>query len=614
MKKIFVLFTILLMAGGYSCQDTFLEKPDTSGTVDLEDIFSSTKNAEGALANSYRNVLKHGWPTGWGVGHGLLASISGELSRGYDWHGTYQICQAGLSVNGNDGSDAGADHFGQNWEYIRACFVIKENIDKVLDMDNTMKGYIKGEAAGLIAYRYMGMFYRYGGLPIVRKAFTASDKLDIPRASLQEMLDYVLELCDEAIEALPDSWDNIEGGKYIGRLTKGAAMAIKARTLMFAARPLFNSASTYLPFSGHEDLISFGSYDASRWQAAINANEAVLTWAASNGYRLINTAGAGQQNTFENAVKDYGTATSVMRNAEVILAYKVDDNTQDFNRLSYYYNMSPYWSFNRYDTDNVGMLSNFLENYYNRNGNDVDWPKIGEVSPRPIQNFLDNINNIEARFRVDVCVPGLGTLSNPNDNSWQPDGWGTVLTNYETNKQGQMTSEVFPNAAGWGRGCGSSCKFYYGAGSRIWFEAPLFRLAEIYLNLAEAYNEAGNSAKALENLNMIHLRAGLPAVTETNKDLLRKMIWREKTIEYFNENHHYYDVKHWKHPDIGTNIIGGTKREIQMRRSDNGNLTSVLIEYWDAEVFDTYWDTRMFLEPIPQSEINKGIIVQNPGY
>ena len=100
------------------------------------------------------------------------------------------------------------------------------------------------------------------------------------------------------------------------------------------------------------------------------------------------------------------------------------------------------------------------------------------------------------------------------------------------------------------KGCAAPTKFYYNAGSRVWFEFPLFRMAEIYLNLAEAYNEYGNPTKALENLNMVHNRAGLPAVTETDRDALREIIHRERAVEFYRENLRYYDVKHWKDENI----------------------------------------------------------------
>lgn len=624
MKKIFIiLFIIGCLAGGYSCQDDFLQKPDISGTVDLDKIFSSTKNAEASLFSCYRNVLKHGWPSGNGLGHGTLGAISGEVSKGWSWHATWQICDVGLMPNPHTNSpsgSAGAEHFGQNWEYIRACFIIKENIDKVPDMDSSMKGYIKGEATGLIAYRYMGMFYRFGGVPIVRKAYLPEDNLVEPRASLQETLDYTLQLLEEAYNALPDSWANIGGsGVYVGRLTRGAVLAMKARLLMFAARPLFNSATPYLSFDNPDNnkLVCFGAADPNRWQAAITANEAVLTWAAANGYGLINTGGAGVGQPNPNGATDYGTATSVLNNPEVLLAYKVDeakDQSGNTSQIPLYYNTSGNYpdDYGRSDSGQSGILTNQLEKYYDKDGNDMDWPKVGESVPRVAANWINNVNKVEGRFRMDICAIGVGSLSNPGINAWQNTGWGRRLVNLEINSG--ASSGKFPGASQVGYGAGPSTKFYYKAGSRLWFEPPLFRLAETYLNLAEAYNEFNDPTNALKNLNMVHNRAGLPSITVTGKEAIKEKIQREKAIEYFHENQHYYDVKHWKHADIGTKLIGGQKRELQFRVTANSGSASAIIEYWDANAYVTYWHPKMFLEPFLQEEVNKGIIVQNPGY
>lgn len=607
MKKIFILLFAVAL---FSCEDMFLEIPDTSGTVDLNEVYSSAKNAEGALAKCYRDVLKHGWPTGWGVGHGTLGSISGERARGYNWHGTYHICESGLSVNGTDGSDAGADHFDQNWMYIRECYLVKENIDRVPDMTDALKANIKAEVTALIAYRYMGMFYRYGGLPLVDRAYNSDDDLFIGRSSLSDTYNFVLDLMDEAYNGLPDKWET----KYTGRITKGAVLAMKARLQMFAARPLFNSATPYISNGDTDALICFGNSDPNRWNEAVSANEAVLTWAKANGYEIRNTGGAGVGQPNPNAIDDYGTALSLPGNSEVILAYKYNETNMwgDGNGLPYYYNMSQYWQNNRWDTDVIGLLANFLENYYLANGNDPEWPEVGETSPRPASHWLANMANIEPRFKVDYIAPGAPSASNPGDNNWSLAGWGRRTANTETNDR-------FPGIAGTDRGSGVSTKFYYKAGGRTWFEPPLFRMAETHLNLAEAYNEAGNPTKALEHLNVVHNRAGLPSITETNKDKLRRIIWREKAIEFMGENHRYYDVKHWKHPEIDNGIIGGQMREFQFyftnAGGDNyGNLGESLIHYWNADTYTCYWHPKMYLEPIPQSEINKGIIVQNPGY
>ncbi len=612
MKKALFLLLLIGSIGIYSCQKTFLQKPSTAGTTTLATVYSSSVNAISALMQCYHGTLIQGWPGGINFYHGALASISGERSRGYSWHGTYTITTSGLSADpGNDVSSSGAesaDDYASNYTNIRANFLVAENIDKVPDMDATNKAYVKAEVAGLNAYRYMGMFIRYGGVPIVTKSFEPSDNLNIPRATLAQTLAYTLQLCNQAIAGLPDKWAaNSTGGDQTGRLTKGAALAIEAKVLMYAARPLFNSATPYLNSYANNNLICFGTYDPTRWQTAITANEAVLTWAAANGYSLINTGG-GTGVPDLNALDDYGNATSTPGNAEMLLAYKNDNasSTSDNGTSGKWFNLSTYWTSDRFDTDLVGMLSNFISNYYKADGTDQTWPQVGD-GQHPGSEYLSKIASMEPRFLADNMGPGFSSANNPGDNNWSVNGW----------LRGVANSSVYPNAS-YGKGDAQTTKFYYHAGSRLWFEFPLFRLAETYLNLAEAYNEAGNTAKALADLNVVHNRAGLPSITETDQTKLRAIIQREWAVEFYNEGHRYYDVKHWKLPTISTGIIGGAMREFQFTENGlaNGNLASTIsaVTYYDAVVYQTYWSPKMYLEPFPVSEVNKLIIKQNPGY
>ena len=604
MKRITTILAVLGLLALTSC-DFFLQKPDTTGTVDRDAVFSSKKNAEAALMSCYTNALIHGLPGGMGIAHGTLGSISGEINRGYDWHGTYKVAQAGLSVNGSDGSDAGADHYGNNWRFIRQCFIVKENIDQVVDMDQKDKDAIKAEVTALIAYRYMGMFYRYGGVPIVTKSFEASDDLTAGRATLEETLQYILDLCDEAHAGLPAKWD----AANTGRMTQGAVLAIKARALMFAARPLFNSATPYLDNGELNNLICFGNEDKERWKDAIDANEAVLSWASGNGVTLINTGGTPNANAFV----DYATATSTPANAEIILAYKRNSTDMYSNYISYYHNCSPYWTYNRYDTDNTGVLSNHVKMYYKNDGSEMSWPAVGDAAPRNGSDWIANIGSIEARALADIKFGGFDSKNNEGNTSWSNLGWNRGGYDAKTS-----SGNAFPNSVGGtGQACGERTKFYYNAGSRTWFEFPLFRLAETYLNLAEAYNEYGNPTKALENLNKVHNRAGLPSITEKDQAKLRAIIQREKAIEFFCENHRYFDVKHWKHKDIANGICGGSMRGFtyNIKADATWPYAAANIEtYWEAELYQAFWSPAMFLEPFPQSEVNKGTTTQNPGY
>ena len=606
MKKITGILTTAVLLACTSCS-LFLEKPDTTGTVDLDAVFSTKKNAESALMSCYRTVLRHGWPGGMGIGHSTYGALCGEIGRGCNWHGTYNISLQGLSVNGIDGSDAGAENYGNNWRVIRGCYTVLENIDKVKDLSDDEKTVIKAEAKALIAYRYMGMFYRYGGVPIVRKSFESTDDLSAGRASLDEMVSFICELCDDAYADLPVKWD----AANTGRMHKGAVLAIKARTLQFAARPLFNSAAPYLDNGSHNDLVCFGTADRERWKDAIEANEAVLNWAVDAGVELINTGGAGEGYPNPNAFDDYGRATSVPSNAEIILGYKFND-TAGTDPLVNFINCSRYVTYNRFDTDCSGVLTNFIENYYAEDGSELSWPKVGDASPRPGSDWIANIGKIEPRALADIKFGGFDSANNPGDYNWQNAGW---------NRGGYAADKVgsFPDPINIEKGCGERTKFFWHAGNRTWFEPPLFRLAEIHLNLAEAYNEYGDPDKALMHLNKVHNRAGLPKITETGQAKLREIIQREFAIELFQESHRYYDVKHWKRSDIGNGICGGPMRMLQFLIKNESAATwpyaaKWIDTYWDAVVYNSFWSPAMFLEPFPQSEINKGTITQNPGY
>ena len=601
-KLIAILVAVFGLAG---CTKFFLEKPDTTGTVDLNTIFSSEKNARSLLMNAYRNILLMDWPGGIGINQGTLGSVSGEVGRGYDWHGTYLITTQGLSVNGVDGSENGADRYSANWSYIRECYIIIENIDKVPDMTEEMKNWVKGEAKCLIAYRYMGMFYRYGGVPLVYKSLTSSDDMTVGRSSLQDVLDFITRLCDEAYDLLPDSWN----ATNLGRLTKGAALAVKARTLQFAARPLFNSDTPYLPGAAN-GLVCFGNYDENRWRQAIDANLAVINWATANGYRLLNTGGAGEGVPNPNAFEDYATATSMPygpENPEIILPYKCDEWRSDihtfilFNMLA-----SDHWQ-----TDDDGVLTNMLENYYAADGSELDIPEVGEAM-RPGSDWIALVEGIEPRAKADIKFCGFDSYNNPGDANWQEIGWARESGNRAANCE-----TTWPNSVDQSAGCGAPTKFYYLAGSRTWCELPLFRMAEFYLNLAEAYNETGNSTDALKYLNYVHNRAGLPSLTSSDQTDLRAKIQREYYIEFFFEGgKRYYNSKHWKRADIGDGICGGQMRELQFSFTDiNVPQSKEKIKYfWNANTFVSTWNPRMFLEPFPQSEVNKGYIIQNPGY
>ena len=593
----------------------FLEMPEVTGSVYREDVFSNRKDTEGMLWRAYHRGLREGLPEGWAINHGTLASLSGEITRGYSWHAGYNLVVNGpTTVLDASGQFQGAPaNFNENWEVIRSCWIIISNIDSCPEISPEMKEYMKGEAYALIAYRYVGMFQRWGGVPIVRQANEMTDDINFPRASAQKTLEFALEMLQEAENRLPDTWTDIEpgcGDKWEGRITKGAVLAMKARLLTFAARPLFNADQSYAKEFGMaysaDSLIWLGGKDINRYQTAIDAHLAVINWAKANGKHLIFTAGEGNRNSFEQAIDDYGRGVSQLNGPETLLAFKVESDQQVYNNMTEGYNWSAYVDAG--ERSLRGVLTNFVRLYRDTDGNDIDWPVVGEAAPRPIADFAANIDKIEPRFRVDICVPGKFGRSNDGDANWNEGIWymGSLTSSAEIAASMARATE--------GRSIGVPTKFYYKAGARRWLEFPLFRLAENYMSLAECYNEIGDATNAQKYLNIIRNRAGLPSVTETDQAKLRELIVRERALEFFEENQRYYDVKHWKHPDIGTKILGGPMTEISFLTTDGANTMAALISYWDAYSYTGYWHPKWFLEPFRQDEVNKGIIAQNPGY
>jgi hypothetical protein len=496
------------------------------------------------------------------------------MNYGFAWTISQGIVMNGMSASG---SNEDMDGYEGNFPPIRQAYLVIENIDRVSDMTAADKATVKGEMYGLLAYRYEQMFIMYGGVPIVTKSFLPTDNLAVPRNSLKAVLDSIVSWCDQSIAVVPSKWPN----NWNGRLTKSAAMAIKAKALLYAARPLFNSATPYLDFGSDNDKLCFGSYDANLWNRAAAAADAEIAEAeGAGGLSIINTG---------DPFNDYGNATSLPSNSEVVLAFKQINTTLfdagNWNNLP----MNAFYNPRVWEAQGNTLTTNQLENYYKADGTNQSWPSLNTNTA--FSDYTAKVNQMEPRFKASFQPWQMDAYNNPGDASW-------------------TNSSTF---GGNGYGVARVTKFYHRAGGRAWFEFPIFRLASAYLSAAEAYNEMGQPATALLKLNKIHQRAGLPAITETSQSALRAIIQREWAVEFFDENYRLHDVKHWKLPNIGNGIIGGPIRTFTFNNNSSVTLTGNS-NYSDRVLYNAFWAPKQYLNPFSQTEINKGIITQNPGY
>ena len=135
--------------------------------------------------------------------------------------------------------------YNNTFEAIRDGWILIENIGRVPDMSEDQKRQYVAEAKCLIAAKYFDAFKFYGGMPIIKGTFSGHDATySLPRATVEETVNFMVGLLNDAIAVLPWTVDN--PAVNAGHWTKASAMALKCKIWQFAASPLFNDTKGYL--------------------------------------------------------------------------------------------------------------------------------------------------------------------------------------------------------------------------------------------------------------------------------------------------------------------------------------------------------------------------------
>lgn len=208
---IYILFFALV-----SCNKDFLERYPLSQPV-VETFWTSEDNAEmwvnylyNSLPGDGKDVIRETWSDN----ATRRPVTSGEISNG-----TF---------------DANTGRIETEWDYsaIRRCLEFFENIEKVPDMTQNRKNELSGQVRFILAFKYFELITFFRDVPLITKPVTVQES-DIPKSLKSDVLKYILEQVDLAINELPLlTWPE----NQTGRITKGAALALKARVLLFNER------------------------------------------------------------------------------------------------------------------------------------------------------------------------------------------------------------------------------------------------------------------------------------------------------------------------------------------------------------------------------------------
>jgi starch-binding outer membrane protein, SusD/RagB family len=564
MKTIFqnILYTALFATAITSCKKDFLTVQPTD-RLSQEYILGDSSLFEDYVVARYVGIRlqdKEGDGTNPGFGRGFEYAMWSSLTDEsiYNNDDNTWLVQKGLLAPENTG--IAGTIWGRSYRGIRDCNFAISSIAKV-NMSAPRKTRLLAELKFIRAFRYHDLIRNYGGVILMGdSAYNLTDNLQddafFKRASLKESIDYAVAQLDDAANGLPL---NNDAAWLLGRATKGAALALKSRLLLYAASPL---------------------YGAGTWQAALTAAQAVI---GLNKYSLYN---GGYANLF--LTND---------NSEAIFERLYTKNA-NHTHLEIANGPNSYggWGGNL-------PLQNLVDDYEMDNGKPITDPTSGYDANNPYvgrdKRFYATVLYNGASYRgntIETFTPG------GKDSKDGPDNWNTSKTGYYLKK---YMNDAYPLQNPWGN-----------AGFQPWF---YIRYAEILLNFAEAANEAygpdvvpsGSTLSARAAVNLIRERPGvgmpdLPA--GLSQVQMRTAIQYERRVELAFEEHRFYDVRRWKIADVTEN-----KPANGITVTKNGsNFTYATKVALDGRHFETknYW------LPIPRTEIqaSNNKIQQNSGY
>lgn len=447
---------------------------------------------------------------------------------------------------------------------IRHCNLILQNIEMINNFPSEeIKNRTLGEAYFIRAFLYFELTKRWGAVPIVDKALDLNnDDLDLARNTYDECIQFISDDCDRAAALLP----LVQPDAETGRATKGAALALKSRTLLYAARPLHNPEN-----------------DQGKWKAALQAAQAVIDlniYALDPDYvNMFFRPDLGPEIIFNRPRKKINFEQGHTNNSNFLVRFIVPQGYLGWMGTC--------------------VTETFAEMYEADNGYPIYDSRSGFT-----EEMLKHTPYVhrDPRFKMTLLY---------NDRYW-------YNRNVEYYVGGKDYGSSLINPFGY-----SIAKFWpewhqrY-QGTTTYLNYIFFRYAEILLNYAEAANEVygpdgipTSGLSARQAANMVRARVNhvdIPMDISSNTADMRERLKNERAIELCFEEQRWYDVLSWKE---GTKYFNGDIKAMKVIKEDDGTFTYEPFVY-ETRTFRDY----MHLYPVPNSEIFKsdGRLLQNPGW
>ena len=410
----------------------------------------------------------------------------------------------------------------------------------------------------LRAYFYFELFKTYGDVPLVTTTLTNGQANNIHRTKADTIVKFIVDECDAIAPYLPVTYST-EVFSEVGRATRVAVAALKARTLLYAASPLHNSTGDKTKWAKAAEACKYILDNASVWGLKLSTYGSLWGHDAFFNPELIFGLGRGESNDFEMANYPVGVENGSSGNCptqSLVDQYEYQANGKTFGEV------------------NPGNIDLTLVDPYEgldprfaltvvKNGD--EWPSNG-AQKKAIETFIGGFN----------AAPKYGATPTSYYLRKYVDGSCVTTADNQTSRR------------------------------HTWI---IFRLGEFYLDYAEAVFNATGSANddtygmtANDAINVLRNRSDIqmPKFTEDGEDWVKRYE-RERLVELAFENHRFWDVRRWKK---GAQYFGS----VQAATISNDLMLT-------RSTITRQWNEKFNFYPIPQSELKKNPnLTQNPGW
>ncbi|WP_299665941.1 RagB/SusD family nutrient uptake outer membrane protein [uncultured Polaribacter sp.] len=577
----YILLALFLFT--LSCEEDPLDiTPD--GRITLQDVFLDELQTEAYLNTVYENIPWYSWR------YMFFAFLAGASDEAQD----ADVGNNGLNINARwitgsltpsvnplelrgQGTDPDISRYNSFWAGIRDANIFLANVETANISNERNRKRFEGEARLLRAFYYLELIKQYGALPIFTEPLAPDfDYVGLIRPTFQECADFIATEC-ELVITNPEMPIRIIEEQERGRFSKAVAHAIKSQVLLYNASPLWNETD-----------------DTGKWQAAATASKNALDALTTGGeYQLYpdyeeysitqsdkNPSPRDRETIYEinlgapPTFRNINAMPSLPGNfkagscptQELVDAYEMANGQPAITGYS--------------DADHLNPIINPASGYDENN------PYVGR-DPRFYATVWYNgalYDNIRGRIHtVETFIGGSDQLIKT------PPNRRNTHTGYYLRKFFNPKIQ---------RGQSSSARY------------KKYHLAELYLNYAEAENEAnGPTVAAYTAINTLRARVNMPPLTAgLTKESFRSRVRNERRVELAFEEHRFWDVRRWKILNQTGRLV--TAMEIRKVGAD------FTYERFVTETRNAY-DDKYLIFPIPitdSSIIPDFNINQNPGW